>query len=173
MYNGKSAQEYRDEAAAMRQRSADSFERCDSDGFVSQWADNVLASEAMAKAALAEKGGVIDAPALFLADGTLASTHYRTDGQYGPYWVLNNRAAEAYGKRFFSPSRAQKAATRRKNNAAKGFTVGTIRVAGHVTLAGGGTGLAGAMSVRPITRPDIDALKAGRFDIIATDDDTD
>lgn len=170
MYKGKTADEWRVVAAASRKRSADSFERSDTDGFLSQWAGDMSASEADLKADIAEANGMIDVEALFLADGRIASTHYG-NGDFGPYWRLNDTAALVYGKRFFNPSQAGKSATRRRNNAKKGFTIGTIRVAAYVTLSGGGKGLSGALSVRPVALPDVDALKSGDFVVVATDDD--
>lgn len=170
-YQGKTAEQYRTEATTARRLSAESFERCDSDGFLSQWANDLGARELELKAKIAEAGGTVDTDALFLTDGRLASTH-QAEGEWGWYWVLNDAAAAVYGKRFFTPSKALKGATRRANNAKKGFTVGTVRVAAHVTLAGAGTGLAGAASVRPVARPDLKALKAGQFEVIGTDTDT-
>lgn len=163
----------RAEAAEWDQCAADSFERSDTDGFLSQWASGLTAQKLRAQAALAEAGGMIEARALFNLDGTVASTHYGY-GEYGPYWVLNDVATAAYGKRFLNPSKARKAATRKRNMAAKGFTVGTIRVRGYVDIVGSGTGLSGCASARVTTLPVVDDLREGRFEIVGTDtDDTD
>jgi hypothetical protein len=152
--------------------AADSFDRCDTDGFLSQWASGMTARKQRAQADLLEAGGMIEMSALFNLDGTVASTH-RAYGEYGAYWVLNDTASMRFGKRFFRPSKAQKAAIRRKNNAAKGFAEGIIRVAGYVDIVGSGTGLAGCASAYVATLPSVDALKAGDYEIVSTDSDAD
>lgn len=47
----------REQSAAARQRSIDSFDRCDTDGFLSQWASDCTASEKRLAAQLADQGG--------------------------------------------------------------------------------------------------------------------
>jgi len=59
------AEAFRAEEARHLQEAADSFERCDTDGFLSQWAHGMLAELAGAKASLAEAGGMAKFPALF------------------------------------------------------------------------------------------------------------
>lgn len=156
--------ELRAEATAHEREAADSFARSDTDGFLSQWASRVNASEARMKADLLEAGGVHDDVALFL-NGELASTH-QGFGQYGEYWVLNDAAAEAFGKRFYSPSKARDAIARDRR---RGFTYGTIVVKAHVEVRGSGNGLAGALTVRPGVYSDVEALRSGDFIIKATD----
>lgn len=51
------ADEYRAAASAHNQEAADSFERCDTDGFLSQWASGINAIRMNALATLAENGG--------------------------------------------------------------------------------------------------------------------
>lgn len=85
--------------------------------------------------------------------------------------MLNDDATARFGKRFYSESKAGKAATRNRNNRAKGFTLGTIEVDGYVTISGSGTGLSGAASARVVTLPVVEALRSGDYKIIDTDDD--
>lgn len=158
----------RDEADRLDQAAADSFDRCDTDGFLSQWAHTIGARKLRAEADLIDAGGKIETRALFNLDGTVASTHYGY-GQYGPYWVLNDEAAARYGKRFFSPSKARTFAKRRENNRKKGFTIGTIRVAGRVVIAGSGTGLSGAANAYVTTEPIVAELRAGNYEIVETE----
>ena len=54
----KTADEYRADAIAHEREAAESFERCDTDGFLSQWASGINARLARAKADLAEDGGL-------------------------------------------------------------------------------------------------------------------
>lgn len=167
------ATDLRTEAAEWDRCAAESFERSDTDGFLSQWASGITARKLRAQADLAEAGGMIEIEALFNLDGTVASTHYGY-GQYGPYWRLNDVATAHYGKRFLNPSKARKAATRKRNMQAKGFTVGTIKVRGYVDIVGSGTGLSGCASAQVATLPVVDDLREGRYEIVGTDtDDTD
>ena len=126
-FAGKTAEEWRAEAARCRKASADSFDRCDTDGALSQWASDTMAHRYDACAEVAENGGTMEVCAVFLLDGTLASVDYR-EGQYGWYFLLNDAAAEKLGTRFVSTSSARKAKTRATNNAKKGVTEGAVRV---------------------------------------------
>lgn len=157
------AQELREQARRMEQEAVESFERSDTDGFLSQWASNISASRARLEAALIEDGGMTETTALFLLDGTLASTH-KGEGQYGPYWVLNDEAAERLGRRFLSTSQAAKPEVRSRNNAKKGVAVGRIRVRGEAVIEGRGRGLSGTAwaTIRPVVRD----LIEGKFEVL-------
>jgi hypothetical protein len=157
-------QDLRDKANEARLSARESFERCGDDGFVTQKASEISADRYELEAELLENGGLMDTVALFL-DGELASTHLGF-GQYGSYWVLNDAAAEKYGKRFFSGSRATNFVERDR---AKGFTWGTIRVRGYVTIKGSGKGFSGLYSCRAVTLPIVEDLKSNNFEIIETD----
>lgn len=160
------AAKLRKEAIAHEAKAAESFERCDTDGFVSQWADGISAQRKRAEADLIENGGMADFPALFHLDGTVASTH-SAYGQWGQYWVLNDAAAERYGKRFYSPSKAMDEKRRDANDAKKGFHVGTIRCAARADIVANGTGLAGAATARVAVLPNVAALRAGEYVIVS------
>ena len=54
----KTADYHREQATACLQRSHDSFERCDTDGFLTQWAAQVTAQQHNLAAKIAENGGV-------------------------------------------------------------------------------------------------------------------
>jgi hypothetical protein len=142
----------REQAAASRQRSAESWDRSDTDGFLSQWASDTTASEWDLKAELAEDGWTAEFVALFDLDGNMIPAK-EINGTYGPVWMLLDEHGRKRG--WFNMSGAQKAATRRANNAKKGVYVGLVRVPAHVAMTGGsGTGLGGCMSVRPSIFPD-------------------
>jgi hypothetical protein len=164
IYEGLTAEQWRAKAVGSRQSAAESWERSDTDGFMSQWASGVMAQEYEAKATLAEDGGLTTTRALFFAGtGEVASTHFAY-GQWGGYWVLNDEATEAFGKRFLSESKASTGEKQRAFLVKKGFTVGRVRVKGYVATKG-----ANATSVRAGIFPDIDALKAGEYEVIETD----
>lgn len=166
-----SPEDFRNQAAAAEAERQASWERSDTDGFASQAASGIMAAKYRAQAELAEAGGLMEYRVPFLVDGRIASTHL-SYGQYGASWVLNDDAAAVVGKRFLSDSNAGKASTRYKNNLKKGVTFGTIRVKGYVTLSGSGTGMSSMTSVRAVTLPDVDALKAGDYEVVATDNYT-
>jgi len=163
-YEGLTPEQWREKAKGSRQSAADSWERSDTDGFMSQWASGLMASEYELKAQLAEAGGLTTTRALFFA-GTdkVASTHF-AQGQWGGYWVLNDEAAAQFGKRFLNESKASTGEKQRAAMVKKGFTVGRVRVKGYVAMYG-----ANAVSVRAGTFPDIDALKAGEYEVVETD----
>jgi hypothetical protein len=55
----------REQAAKHEQEAADSFERCDTDGFVSQWASGLNAQKARIQAGIVENGGKAEFVGLF------------------------------------------------------------------------------------------------------------
>lgn len=140
----------------------ESWERCDTDGYLSQWASGITADGYRCAAELARNHGLVETTALFFADGRIASTHHKW-GQFGPFWVLNDEAAALHGKRFLSESKARKAATRAANLAKKGFSVGRIRVAGRVFIPEGSS----ITSARYGAYADWRALRDGAFTVLA------
>jgi hypothetical protein len=164
----ETAERYREMAKECRQGSAESWERSDTDGFMSQWASDTMAREYDMLASLVEDGGMIETRALFTLDGKIASVEER-EGQFGAYWVLNHEAARAYGKKFFNESNAGTAAKRAANNAKKGFVFGIIRVRGLVEMVGGRC----YTSVRPVYSPVWEDLRDGKFEIVTTNNPED
>jgi hypothetical protein len=150
-YNGKTADDYRAESAKFFAARESSWDRCDTDGFVSQWASGLTAHKYLLSAQLADANGATDVRALFDLDGNLVPSIHGW-GQYGEYFiVLDNE--ERGCRRFFNPSGARNEATAIKNNAAKGFYVGRAMVPGKVEIVGGGTGLSGAANCYPAIIP--------------------
>lgn len=162
------AAELRAKAADCYKREQESFERSDTDGFLSQWASSITARKYLAEADLIDAGGTVETRALFNLDGTVASTHNGWNN-FGEYWVLNEAAAARYGKRFFNPSKAQDQAKAYNADKRKGFTVGTVKVRGYVDIVGSGRGLSGAASATVATLPVVEDLKQGRYEIVCAD----
>jgi len=75
-FESEAAQKLKAEAAKDRQYAADSFERCDTDGFLSQWACGITASEKERKASLANRGGLDIFPALMDEAGNIHARIY-------------------------------------------------------------------------------------------------
>jgi hypothetical protein len=139
-------------AAAHDQAAAESFARCDTDGFVSQWAHSVLGQEARLQAEIDRNGGRHEFPALFDLDGNLVAAKL-IDGQYGMVWgVFASDDLTGRVIAWVAPSYAAKAATRNRNMAKKGYTEGRVLAPAKAELGGGGSGLAGAMNVRAVAR---------------------
>jgi hypothetical protein len=143
-YNGKTADEYRELARKFYAARQESWERSDTDGFVSQWASGLTAQQYSLSAQLADADGATEACALFDLEGNLVPSVHGW-GEYGEYFIVLDND-ERGCRRFFNPSKARNEATARKNNAAKGFYVGTATVPAKVEIVGGGTGLSGAAS---------------------------
>jgi len=143
-YKGKTAAQWREEAQACTRRSGESFDRCDTDGFLSQWADDTTARRYEMYARLAEKDGIWEFPALFNLVGGLVPDAVWIKTKLNK-WVWRIGSGEAVA--WFDPSRARSGARRRANDAAKGYQVGTIRARAYVASSGSGRGLSGVMSV--------------------------
>jgi hypothetical protein len=156
IFAGRTAAEWRELAQDCRKRSAESWERSDTDGFLSQWASDQMASRYDDCAAVAEADGRVEVSAAFLLDGTVASVDYR-EGQYGWYYLINDAAEAVTGVRFFSPSGARKAATRAANNAKKGFTEGTVSVPAYLETSSG------------MVKPNYAAAREGDIKIVSVD----
>jgi hypothetical protein len=134
------AAEYRAEARGNDQAAYDSFERCDTDGFLSQWAHGQMATRYIRAAEILEAGGCADFIALFDLEGNLVPAKYM-ETQYGWSWALLEVNADESIQRivgWFNPSKARNAETKRKNNAKKGYALGTVRAACSYDIDRGG-----------------------------------
>jgi hypothetical protein len=94
----KTPAELRAEAAAHEQEAADSFERCDTDGFLSQWAHGINAQEKRLQASILENGGVADFVGLFrVADGKRVRAKI-IDTSYGSAWAFVDHTDKLTGE---------------------------------------------------------------------------
>jgi hypothetical protein len=131
------AADLREHAVACCQRADESFDRCDTDGFLSQWASQSQARHYHACAALADAQGWSSFRALFTLTGELVSQRI-IDGKYGVAWLTTDDHVNAGGPRFVNPSRARSAQKRYDALRRKGYTVGTVqRRAGVFKREGG------------------------------------
>jgi hypothetical protein len=143
-YKGRTAEQWRAESREMFAKREESYQRSDTDGFLSQWALGSLSQQYSLCAQLAEANGLTETRALFDLDGNLVPSIHG-HGEYGEYFaVLDND--ERGCRRFFNPSKARNDQIARRNDAAKGFYVGLVKVAGKVELLGSGKGLSGCAS---------------------------
>ena len=101
-----SATEFRTQAAAHVREAAESFDRCDTDGFLSQWAHGINANLLNAKADIAENGG--KAKFVGLYHGTERIAAKVIDGKFGTVWMLRDDAAAKFGRKFVPVGRTSK-----------------------------------------------------------------
>lgn len=148
-YQGRTAEEWRAMARAHAASAQESWERSDTDGFMSQWASGLTARKYEACAELAERDGWEEFVALFDVNGNLMDAEIR-DGQYGMYWLIKGLPAGV--KPFFTESSAKSGKRRYANDSAKGYRLGTVRRKGYVKLAG-----ASVTSVSVVIVPDRDS----------------
>lgn len=158
------ALDYDRQARESRARAIESFERCDTDGFLSQAAADATAREYDARAAWAREFGYATMTVLLNTDGSIASTRLK-DGQYGAFWVLNDVSTARYGKRFFRDSQANTYDRQRASNARRGFVLASARVPATAPKLRGSN----MMSLRPWAEPEWSRVKAGEIEIIDAD----
>lgn len=86
----RTAEEFRAMARERHERREESFERCDTDGFMSQWAAQEMARRYELAATLAENDGYSDFPALFDLDGNIVPARI-VETRYGAKWLVLDR----------------------------------------------------------------------------------
>jgi hypothetical protein len=84
----KTPDRLREEATKCRQDAIDSFERCDTDGFLSQWASGLTAQLKDRQASITENGGLSDFPILLDAETKKIVSAKLVDTRYGTAWSL-------------------------------------------------------------------------------------
>lgn len=93
------AEELRESAARHESDARESFERCDTDGFVSQWASGLNAQRDRCEADIQEAGGVATFGRYALEDldgNRVAAKLIR--GKFGPCWALLDSTGEFTGE---------------------------------------------------------------------------
>jgi hypothetical protein len=122
--------EHRRLAAAADQEAHDSFERCDTDGFLSQWASGLMAQQHRLAATIAENGGRHSFQALFDTEGNLVPAKL-VPTKFGTSWgVLEGDDPQAL--------------------AAKGYREGRVMAPARAEMQGSGRGLSGTAWVAAV-----------------------
>lgn len=129
----------RQEADALDQSAEESFQRCDTDGFLSQWACNITARLKRAEATVAENGGMAIFPALYDLKGNRAKAKL-IDGLYGRCWAFVGDDGRFTGQ--FISAFPKRESTMTK----KGYQEGNEWAPAKAVIDGKGTGLSGAAS---------------------------
>lgn len=128
-------------AADQHERDAfDSFDRCDTDGFVSQWASGLNGQVARLQAELVENGGLSSFAALYDIDTDERVPAKLIDGRFGLCWAICDESGSFTGE-FVSAF-----PKRESTMARKGYREGREFAPAMAKVVGGGTGLAGAAS---------------------------
>lgn len=148
-YHNQTAAELMADAARSYQAAEDSFQRSDTDGFLSQWASNLTGSCTARKAEAARHNGkAVFGVVIDIATGVVvASRTY--EGQYGTSWIVEKEHQARLGRAFLpmgGNSRVHKAL---------GVEERMAWADAYVHITGSGTGLSGTAFVA--TRMDKDA----------------
>lgn len=126
-------------AAEFSRRSQESFDRCDTDGFLSQRALDMGAAEARVAAGLADDRGLSEVDALFDAETGELLPAKLINGRYGLVWgVLETADPSSRVVRWINYSSASSAKRRAAFYRSKGVTLGSVRVPARVTMSEGG-----------------------------------
>jgi len=157
----RTAQDFRDEATAAHQRAADSFERSDTDGFLSQWAAGLSGQLATRKAEILDHNRTASFVGLWQGDRRVRARIIRS--RFGPRWLIHEDEVDlrnARGKPFVP------AFTDNKSRILKelGLTECDETAPAWAVLEGSGTGLGGNVWVATFRTGDkwgLDAVKRG------------
>lgn len=131
-------EQHREAANALDARAEESFQRCDTDGFLSQWAAGISAQKHRLAAQVAEAGGVWSFPALFDVETGERVPAKLIDGRYGTCWALVDEDGRFTGQ-FIKAFPAREATM-----AKKGFREGREMAPAMAKIEGRGTGLSGS-----------------------------
>ncbi len=132
-------------ARASRGEAAASFERCDTDGFLSQWAHGISAQQAVLQAAIVRRGGRAEFRGLYLGDERIEAVPCERvwEGRASYHWRLSPAAAERFGRSYIprassrGPGRVMKAL---------GLVERVELAPAYAGVRGSGTGLSGCAS---------------------------
>lgn len=127
----KTPEEWREMARNCFRQEQESFERSDTDGFLSQWASSVMGQLYRTLADVAENGGVADFRMLADAEGNIIEGAREVKTRYGWRWVTPDGV-------WFSPSHDSNEERRKAKNLAKGFQFVMVEREAVVTMLEGG-----------------------------------
>jgi hypothetical protein len=121
-----------------------SFQRCDTDGALSQWASGINAHRLRLEADIVDNGGLHEFWALFDLDGNWVPATV-IDGRYGPCWMLLDENGGATGQ--FAPYRPARESTLER----RGFREGLVLRPARASTKGGDSILSVRACVVPTT----------------------
>jgi hypothetical protein len=140
---GPPADELRERAAAHDRRRNESFARCDTDGFVSQWADGLIGQLCRAEADILDAGGKSDFVGLYQGGRRVKAREIST--RFGESWLLHEDEIELRSVRGkpFLPTGANSWVLKRL-----GLREARETAPAAAKLAGSGHGLSGSAWVQ-------------------------
>lgn len=138
------AETYEAAAARNEQDKRESWERSDTDGFVSQWASGITAELNREKARLSRQERLDTFNGLYSGDTRVRAKI--VNGRYGSVWFIDESDRDITGGREFIP-----VGSRSKVQRELGLSERQETAPAWACTAGSGTGLSGACSVRVIT----------------------
>lgn len=133
----------REGKAAHLARREESFERCDTDGFLSQWADGLTASLQGAQATILEQGGMDIFRGLYRRSDGARVRAKLIHTQYGTAWAFCDAAGKFTGK-FLNDAKNSPRSKLWK----EGYEVREELAPAWARLAGRGHGLSGSCWVQ-------------------------
>ena len=139
------ATDFRKTAATLETRAAESFERCDTDGFLSQWGNDITARLNRVKADITDEGKTAIFTGLFEGDRRVKAKMITT--KFGTAWLLDDEETaliEQRGKKFLPCNKNSRILK------GLGLRMADERAPAWACLGGEGTGLAGCASVRVV-----------------------
>ena len=146
--NEMRAQECERQAAEYAARREKSFDRCDTDGFLSQWADGIHANKMRLQAEIERNGGKASFPALFDLEGNrvpakliTVADRFRGYGTRNVWAIVDPETGKFTGK-FVNPSTGGKRSI--ANLEAKGYREGREMAPAKADIIGTGRGLSGS-----------------------------
>lgn len=138
------AETYEAKAARNDQDKRESFERSDTDGFVSQWASGINAELNREKARLSRQEKLDTFNGLYSGDTRVRAKI--VNGQYGSVWLIDDCDQHLTGGRKFIPTGSRSRVQREL-----GLSERQEIAPAWACTAGSGYGLSGACSVRVTT----------------------
>lgn len=143
------AEELRKQASEHYAKAEESFQRSDTDGFLSQWANTITAQKKEVQAIIEENGGKYEFPALFDGDRRVDAKKIR--GRFGFVWLLSDEEEERYGRKFIpfddSHQDPERIAGRLRRSSVQldlGLHQALEWAPAKAAIGGSGTGLSGA-----------------------------
>ena len=143
--------ELRQEAREMDDAAEESFQRCDTDGFLSQWALGISAQKLRLQAQIEENGGMWEFPALFDLEGNrvrakLIRTYDRFRYGYRSVWAFCDKQGQFVGQ--FINAFPKRESTMVK----KGYREGRELAPARADIRGSGYGLSGTAWVAAVRK---------------------
>ena len=146
------AEQLRKEVAEHYRKANESFERCDTDGFLSQWAHSITARKKAVQAQIEDNGGQAEFPALF--EGPRRVDARLIHGRYGLVWILSDEEEDRFGRKFIpfdnshdDPEEITWQRSRSKVQIGLGLHQQLEWAPARAAIGGSGTGLSGAAYV--------------------------